>query len=693
MKRKIFTFGLSTGLAFALSMGAVGCFITGLDLALQKESVVIFTCLISAVLCSALFQIPHGGKILTGLTLLAAVWLIWQGKVEKQFLSLIGDVSLLYHKAYHWGWLDVGSRGAAADLPVAILGAAISIAAGRTVCRGKGTWLAVFLGALPLAACLVVTNTVPKVLFLFCLLASLVLLILSSASRQENNTQGNRLILMAALPVTLALAALFWIIPQRSYVNRSEELRSRLLSYAQQLPQVMDDTLAEVAGEIQGSGQENVNLRDVGPKNPHTYTVMEVTADIGGILYLRGQDYDSYTGTGWTATPHRTEPFAVTGDDLGGVTVETRTRKDLRYTPYYPKEETQLRGGMVRNSDNLRSYRFTRVALPTGWEEQPIAQTEELERQAFGSTAERLRYLELPGQTKVEALKILAAFLDTEASRWEQAKTIADYVRTSAAYDLNTPRMPGDREDFALWFLKESDTGYCVHFATATVVLLRAAGIPARYVTGYLVDARGGETTKVTAGNAHAWAEYYMPGLDAWVALDATPAEALVTETVQETEAPTQTTASPEEETPPPVTETEGTIPEETVLPTETQPEEIPEEKKSVKVWWLIPLGLVIAVPVQRKIRLDRKKKRRQRGTSNQQALLRWQEAQVLARLLGESAPRELFDLAQKAKFSQHTLSEEEILAFEEYRKSAVRRLRQHPWYRKLLYRYVWVVY
>ena len=230
MKRKLFTFALSTGLAFALSMGAVGCIITGLDLALQKETTVIFTCLISAALCSALFQIPHGGKILAGLSLLAAAWLIAQGRLAKQFLSLIGDVSLLYHRAYHWGWLDVGTRGGAADLPVAVLGAVIAMTTGRAVCRGKGTWLAVLLGALPLVSCMVVTNTVPKPLFLFCLLASLVLLILSSATRQDNNAQGNRLILMAALPVMLALAALVWIIPQEGYVNRSEELRNRLLS-------------------------------------------------------------------------------------------------------------------------------------------------------------------------------------------------------------------------------------------------------------------------------------------------------------------------------------------------------------------------------------------------------------------------------------------------------------------------------
>ena len=704
MKRKLFTFALSTGLAFALSMGAVGCMITGLDLALQKESTVILTCLISAVLCSALLQIPHGGKILAGLSVLAAVWIVAQGTAEKQLLSLVGDVSLIYHNAYHWGWLDVGTRGAATDLPVAILGGIIALAAGFTVSRGSGTWLTVLLGALPLAACMVVTNTVPQEQFLFCLLASLVLLLLSSAVRQEDNAQGNRLTAMAAVPVMLAMLLLFWVIPQEDYVNQSLELRNKFLSYADQLPQLMDDRLAQIAAQLQEGEQKNVNLRDLGPRPQYTHTVMEVTAETGGILYLRGQDYDSYTGTGWTATPHRAETLACEGQDWGSVTIDTRTGKELLYMPYYPGEDVLLAGGMVHNRENLRHYSFQRVELPLDWEEQlereaalqpdTVVKLTELERQAFGSTAERLRYLNLPGQTKVEAMKLLETFLDVASTRPEQARAIEDFVRSSAAYDLNTSRMPTGSEDFALWFLKESDTGYCVHYATAAVVLLRAANIPARYVTGYLVDAKNGVTTKVSAANAHAWAEYYMPGLDTWVVLDPTPSEGIPRETVRETEAPTEPSTTPVEETLPPVTETAPSIPAETTAPVEeTQPPETPEEAETTGIRWLIPLGLLIFVPAQRYIRLELQKKRRQKGTTNAQALVCWQEVRLLARLLKEEIPRELFDLAQKAKFSQHTLRGEEMLVFEGYLKAARRRLRTHPWYRQLLYRYVWVVY
>ena len=709
MKRKIFTFCLSTGLAFALSMGAVGCMITGFDLALANESTVIFACLLSALLCSGLLQLPHGGKVLAALAFLSVIFLWIQGKAAHQFLSLAGDLTLMYHRAYQWGWLDVGSRGAAADIPMAVIGTAVSLCACRTVCRGKDTWLTVLMGALPLALCLVVTNTVPQQQFLFCLLAPMILLILSSALRQEDTAQSNRLTALAAVPAVLALAGLFLAVPQEGYVNRAETLRDDLLHYIDYLPQIMEEKLAQVATELQSGDSKDVNLRNLGPRPQYTHTVMEVTADTGGILYLRGQDYDTYTGTGWTATPHRAESLTCQGEDLGNVTVSTRSGKDLLYTPYYPDETVVLAGGMVHNNDNLRTYSFHRTGLPENWDQiapsegdavpeytpAEIPAASDLERLAFGSTAERLRYLTLPGETKIEAQKILAAFLDKSQSRPEQARAIADYVRNCAAYNLDTPRMPSNEEDFALWFLQDGDTGYCVHFATAAVVLLRAADIPARYVTGYMVEAAGGETAKVSAGNSHAWAEYYMPNLGTWVVLDATPGDIITEETVTETEASAPPVTRPtEEETLPPATETEAPLPTETAFPTETQPVETPEpEARRGGGWWLLLVGLVLLIIAQRYLRLNLRSKCRSRGTANEQALFRWWEAAVLARLLKEEVPRELYDLAQKAKFSQHTLQKEEIMVFEAYLLGARRRLRKNPWYLQLLYRWFWVVY
>ncbi|MBX3746153.1 MAG: transglutaminase domain-containing protein [Verrucomicrobiae bacterium] len=73
-------------------------------------------------------------------------------------------------------------------------------------------------------------------------------------------------------------------------------------------------------------------------------------------------------------------------------------------------------------------------------------------------------------------------------------------------------------------FLVGHRTGHCEYFATAGVLLLRAAGIPARYATGFLLDPaeRAGGVITVREVQAHAWVRVWMG--DAWHDFDPTPA-------------------------------------------------------------------------------------------------------------------------------------------------------------------------
>ncbi len=75
-------------------------------------------------------------------------------------------------------------------------------------------------------------------------------------------------------------------------------------------------------------------------------------------------------------------------------------------------------------------------------------------------------------------------------------------------------------EDFLLY----RKQGHCEYFATATVLLLRAAGIPARYTVGYSVQEYSGLEKKyiARARDAHSWVTAYING--SWQILDTTPA-------------------------------------------------------------------------------------------------------------------------------------------------------------------------
>ncbi len=74
-------------------------------------------------------------------------------------------------------------------------------------------------------------------------------------------------------------------------------------------------------------------------------------------------------------------------------------------------------------------------------------------------------------------------------------------------------------------FLQYNPSGHCEHFATASVLLLRAAGLPARYSVGYSLQERSrfGNSYLVRQRDAHAWTRVYVKG--AWRDLDTTPAD------------------------------------------------------------------------------------------------------------------------------------------------------------------------
>ncbi|HVI58449.1 MAG TPA: DUF3488 and transglutaminase-like domain-containing protein [Luteimonas sp.] len=98
------------------------------------------------------------------------------------------------------------------------------------------------------------------------------------------------------------------------------------------------------------------------------------------------------------------------------------------------------------------------------------------------------------------------------------------WIRADFAYTLTTPLLGRDSVDE---FLFEQKAGFCEHFSSAFVVLMRAAGIPARVVTGYAGGYynRYGDYWVVRRLDAHAWAEVWLQGRG-WVRVDPTAAVA-----------------------------------------------------------------------------------------------------------------------------------------------------------------------
>jgi transglutaminase-like putative cysteine protease len=133
---------------------------------------------------------------------------------------------------------------------------------------------------------------------------------------------------------------------------------------------------------------------------------------------------------------------------------------------------------------------------------------------------ERLPMLRLPSGYGPQARAL--------AQRWrEQAKDDQGVVRAALAmfrgsftYTLSPPPLARDSVDD---FLFGSRQGFCEHYASAFVFLMRAAGIPARVVTGYQGGWWSGDYLLVRQSDAHAWAEIWRDG-SGWQRVDPTAA-------------------------------------------------------------------------------------------------------------------------------------------------------------------------
>lgn len=137
-----------------------------------------------------------------------------------------------------------------------------------------------------------------------------------------------------------------------------------------------------------------------------------------------------------------------------------------------------------------------------------------------------------------DRLPELTEFMEESGFRrdnlYESLADVLSYLRSTADYNLDAGNPPFG-EDFVEYFLFDSHEGYCAHFASAAVLMLRYLGVPARYATGYSVSADafsreedGAYTAVITDKQAHAWVEVYLDGVG-WIPVEMTPAAAAFT--------------------------------------------------------------------------------------------------------------------------------------------------------------------
>ncbi|MDB5936787.1 MAG: transglutaminase [Massilia sp.] len=144
--------------------------------------------------------------------------------------------------------------------------------------------------------------------------------------------------------------------------------------------------------------------------------------------------------------------------------------------------------------------------------------------QADAEPADVARWLALPAGFNPRALAAGAALRGHADPAKRVNAVLRGFRADSFVYTLEPPLLGRDSVDE---FLFQTKAGFCEHYASAFVFLMRAAGVPARVVTGY----QGGDTNPVDGfltvrqSDAHAWAEVWLAGRG-WLRVDPTAAVA-----------------------------------------------------------------------------------------------------------------------------------------------------------------------
>lgn len=129
--------------------------------------------------------------------------------------------------------------------------------------------------------------------------------------------------------------------------------------------------------------------------------------------------------------------------------------------------------------------------------------------------------LRLPGKN-LRTIDFARKLRAISSSDQDYARRVMRYFNEKPYFYTLAPQLLGDAPVDEFMF--DTRSGFCEHYAAAFVVLMRAANIPSRVVTGYLGGEMNDEYMIVRQSDAHAWAEAYIDGK--WQRFDPTGAVA-----------------------------------------------------------------------------------------------------------------------------------------------------------------------
>ena len=268
---------------------------------------------------------------------------------------------------------------------------------------------------------------------------------------------------------------------------------------------------------------------------PNNVPVEDPGEIVSSPFYWRSQTFDYYTGQGWAAIAdsqadyRANQPFYDQPASENYNILQQRVRRiqregtadNLVYVSGELLSLDQPSHALWRDASDLIG---AQTEAATYYVESRLPNISVSQLRSAGTDYPepiRKRYLQLPDGLPHRVSNLALDLSAPQPTAYDQVTAILSYLR-NIPYSLDVPAPPPNRDavDFFLFDLKK---GYCDYYASAMTVMARAAGIPARLVTGYTrgtFDGDSGQFT-VTAANAHSWVEIYFPG-SGWVEFEPT---------------------------------------------------------------------------------------------------------------------------------------------------------------------------
>ena len=303
------------------------------------------------------------------------------------------------------------------------------------------------------------------------------------------------------------------------------------------------------------------DLKNLSKWNRSDTEALKLTMTEPQKLYLRGAVYETYDGTAWTplAAADRAEYESLfywlhqSGfygqSQIGtasGFTTQTEPEKltvenvaACSAHGYYPYalagsgslEKNRIGDDAFPETDAMEYYSGS---VPQWYEVQHLLASAQGRSNVSEYLDREEAYKAYVTETDLQLTNESWSVLDRQLGKEKAPKTLSqirefirEWLDENLVYD-ETVRTLNGSGDFLQYTLERSGSGYSVHYATAATLMLRYFGVPARYAEGYFLSAgeaaryQSGETIVLTENHAHAWAEYYLPGVG-FVPFEVTP--------------------------------------------------------------------------------------------------------------------------------------------------------------------------